>query len=296
MKTVQIYLIFSLILFQIYSSFEQETSIKTRNKRAGATVLQTTPQTTTKVATTKITTKAPTTQTTTKVATVKATTKAATTKITTKAPTTQTTTKPTQINQVTNSSLCYCTSGFKLDSSNNLICSGDCNGKQRSANEVDCRFPFFYNGTWYDKCTNAGKTFLWCSIDLYYNNRIAKCEQECPKLARNVNIGSNLPKGQSGHVLCWNTTSGWAELPLTNNDINLIVSEHNNIRGNVSVPAAKMRSVSWDWGLARQCQRLAENGDFNHYVHPLVNNKSSGVGQNLYALYGSSYKSGFWTG
>ena len=197
---------------------------------------------------------------------------------------------------VTTSSLCYCTSGFKLDSSNNLICSGDCNGKQRSANEVDCRFPFNYKGVWYDKCTKTDATYFWCSIDLYYNGRYVKCEQECPKLARISNIGSNLPKGQNGHVMCWNTISGWAGLPLTNNDINLIVSEHNNIRGNVSVPAAKMRSVSWDWGLARQCQRLAENGDFNHYVHPLLNNKSSGVGQNLYASFGSAFNNGFWTG
>ena len=214
----------------------------------------------------------------------------------TKKTTPKATTKQAQMSTVTTSSLCYCTSGFKLDSSKNLICSGDCNGKQRSANEVDCRFPFYYNGTWYDKCTKAGKTFLWCSIDLYYNNRFAKCEQECPKLARNLNIGSNLPKGQSGHVMCWNTTSGWAGLPLTNDDINLIVSEHNNIRGNVTVPAAKMRSVSWDWSLARSCQRLVENGEFKHFVHALLNNKSSGVGQNLYALYGSGYKSGFWTG
>ena len=56
--------------------------------------------------------------------------------------------------------------------------------------------------------------------------------------------------------------------------------------------ASKMRSLSWDWGLARGCQRLAENGDLNHYIHPLLNNKSSDVGQNLYL--GAGTYTNFW--
>lgn len=40
-------------------------------------------------------------------------------------------------------------------------------------------------------------------------------------------------------------------LNLTANDIQLILNEHNNIRANVTVPAADMRAVTWDWSLAR---------------------------------------------
>ena len=184
--------------------------------------------------------------------------------------------------------VCHCKDGFKLDANGTSLCKGDCNGKPRSANELECRFPFLFNGTWYDKCTNTNKGFLWCSLDLSYAGFYARCEQECPKLAR-ISV---LPDGQSVHITCWNKTAGWAALPMTNTEINLILKEHNGIRGNVSVSASKMRSLSWDWGLARGCQRLAENGVLGHFIHPLLNNKSSDVGQNLYL--GAGAYSSLW--
>lgn len=106
--------------------------------------------------------------------------------------------------------LCQCVGGFSGDLLTPSNCLADCNGNYRDANEVDCTFPFNFNGVWYDKCTNVSRGFYWCSIDKVYNGRYATCSQACPGLARNQ--VKNIPGAV--HTSCLDTAPGFVCKPI----------------------------------------------------------------------------------
>ena len=72
---------------------------------------------------------------------------------------------------------------YALDS---WICNKDSLGVKRLSNELDCVFPFkLHNGSLYYTCIQSEDIDgYWCSLDKKYQNRLAKCKQECPKLAK----------------------------------------------------------------------------------------------------------------
>lgn len=99
--------------------------------------------------------------------------------------------------------MCYCLGGFNVDCAGDTVCASDCNGNFRDSNEVDCLFPFKYEGVWYDRCTNVTLGFYWCSIDREYTGRYAVCSEECPALAKSLVTAGNK------HTACLPTASGF---------------------------------------------------------------------------------------
>lgn len=148
---------------------------------------------------------------------------------------------------VTNSTLCFCTGGLTVDCAGDTVCSADCNGNFRDSSEADCLFPFYYNGTWYDTCTNVTIGKYWCSVDRNFTGRYALCYQRCPLLARNLVAN----QANAVHTACLETAPGYVGYSPTDSDVAAILKNHNEIRSNVSVTATNLRVMTWDLGLAR---------------------------------------------
>lgn len=194
---------------------------------------------------------------------------------------------------VTNSTLCHCTGGFSSDCDEKAFCVSDCNGRIRDAHEVDCVFPFKYKDKWYDTCTNVDRgSQFWCSVDQVYNGRYAPCQSECSLKAR-ILAGSG-----NNHSSCLKIADGWVEYYPTDAEIKLILDTHNLYRSNVTPSATNLKALTWDHGLARLALRLSAAGNFNHDCggcRRLVNNGSVSTGQNLFAAWGMSYSSTYWS-
>ncbi len=162
--------------------------------------------------------------------------------------------------------------------------------------QIDCIFPFQYNGVWRDKCIKADKSYFWCSIDKIYSKRSVKCEQECPFLARD--LVKNDPS-KAKHTSCVNSKPNIKGHFPNAKEIKIIVNIHNKIRSEVKIPAVDMRSLTWDFGLARLAQRWAESGEFFHdcpICRKLINNRTLAIGQNGFFGIGMKYNStSFWT-
>ena len=128
--------------------------------------------------------------------------------------------------------------------------------------KVNCIFPFIYNGNWTDQCVESKETpqTYWCSLDKIFNNRSVPCEQRCPLLARQLMVND----ASQTHTTCLNPSPQSSSLFPDKEQIDIILAEHNRVRSEVDPPAADMRVVYWDYGLARLAQRWAENCVFDH--------------------------------
>ena len=186
-----------------------------------------------------------------------------------------------------NNAPCVCVGGHELINSTSY-CLYDCNGNRRLSNELDCVFPFYYNSVWHDTCIMNDRN-TWCSLDRVFSKKIANCEQFCPLIARKrVNNTIN-----AVHTACLSKPNGTIAYPANSDQINLIVQTHNNFRSNVSPKSKGMRSLTWDFSLARLAQKWAEEPLFKHdclFCRSLLDNKTSISGQNLYqsATFGSN--------
>lgn len=67
------------------------------------------------------------------------------------------------------------------------------------------------------------------------------------------------------HTTCLDPNPQASSLFPTSEQIDVILAEHDRVRSEVNdPPAADMRVVFWDYGLARLAQRWAENCVFDH--------------------------------
>ena len=153
-------------------------------------------------------------------------------------------------------------------------------------------FPFQYKGVWRDKCIKGDRKHFWCSFDRIFSNRSAKCDQECPFLARNA------VKNEQKHTTCVNSKKGVKGHFPNSNEIKFIVNAHNRIRSEVTPTAVNMRVVTWNFALARLAQRWAETALIDHdclNCRQLLNNRSLTIGQNGFFGFGMKYNaSTFW--
>lgn len=159
--------------------------------------------------------------------------------------------------------------------------------------KIDCTFPFNYKGVWYDTCISQDIPYYWCSIDQVFQNKYAFCEQPCPKIARS--LVKNYPG--SVHSSCLPPNPAAIPLIPSQNEMQVILNSHNYVRSVVNPPASDMKALAWDDNLARIAQRWAEYCSFGHDCQgcrSLPNNRGLMIGQNAYAIYGSSYDSSFW--
>ncbi len=187
-----------------------------------------------------------------------------------------------------------CVKGFSVTGTGTTVCNGDSSGAQRQATELDCTFPFQYNGVWYETCIQLDKPFLWCSIDSVYSNRYAGCEQQCPLLTRRI------MKKEPNQIHSTCLTPNPASTPLfpSDNDIQNILNAHNLIRSQVNPQATDMKQLTWDNSLARVAQGWALNCVFQHDCDScrlLPNYPYIPIGQNAFASSGVAYDSNYWT-
>jgi hypothetical protein len=191
------------------------------------------------------------------------------------------------LNTQTPPGVSVCIGGFSnYTKTNRFVCNKESStNKPRPVYEVDCIFPFFYNLTWHDTCTNEnspGKHF-WCSLDRIYEGRFAFCESKCPLLAR------NLVQPSQTHTSCLSSSKGAIPIIPTSSQIQTIVDMHNEIRSKVN-EASNLRFIKWDQDVARTAQRKAETCHLSHDCHScrtLLNNRTVWIGQNAYTAWNS---------
>lgn len=154
--------------------------------------------------------------------------------------------------------------------------------------QIDCTFPFQYNGVWYDTCTLAGRNFYWCSIDAVYSNRWSSCSTQCPQLALSLVQTDN-------HTSCQSISPNAIALSPNSSEISTILSLHNTARSIVSPTAANMALVGWDIRLARIAQSRSNQCIFAHdcaSCRKILNNRTTNNGQNAFSQSGGSFS---WT-
>lgn len=214
---------------------------------------------------------------------------------------TTTTSKPASLKTSSNftvpRNMTICVGKFttkKVGNVTQIVCSKDSNGKSRPAYEVDCQFPFYYNGTWHDKCVfNSTGSKWWCSLDNLFNKTYlyAQCEMECPLLARNI--------ASLNHTACAEAHPRLEESILpSEDDIKEIVDYHNRIRAELAHEAVDLRELTWDQSLAQMALRKAETCNHEHDCNScrrLLNNRSISVGQNGFSAWGTLQPPELWT-
>jgi hypothetical protein len=147
---------------------------------------------------------------------------------------------------------------------------------------------------WRDKCIREDKDYYWCSIDRIYSHRFAECEKECPLVARD--LVKNEPRSRT-HTACVIAMPGIRGYYPKHSEIKRIVELHNQARASVDPPAADMRPVEWDIGLARLAQRWAESGISAHdckNCRVILSNRSISVGQNSFFGLDMHHTTSFW--
>ena len=95
---------------------------------------------------------------------------------------------------------------------------------------------------WYDTCTNIDLGYYWCSVDTVFANRLARCAQKCPVLARILVQSDNGPL----HSSCQRPSVKLTKtLEPNQTSIDIILNLHNNARSIVDPPASAMPKIRW---------------------------------------------------
>ncbi|KAL8590949.1 hypothetical protein ACOMHN_040635 [Nucella lapillus] len=85
----------------------------------------------------------------------------------------------------------------------------------------------------------------------------------------------------AGHTMCMRDSPNLKKAGVSRQDIQTILSVHNNFRANVKPAASDLTTLAWDDELAAVAQKWANQCRFAHDKHRSVPGLGVGVGQNL---------------